>query len=289
MSDSLPPATVRALLHAVFFRWQAWAVTGVWSLWGVLTAIDSQSSRMPEALKVVWNAYYKLPSFGWQTWLIIFLIILTLTALQGSYSFARGYSRRYEEETSHRIIPYVQHDSNARLDTWMQMPAVHAVIALKFENIHSDEVALKKITLRICERLDRGVWELPIRGSDPKVLYQSAVQSWSSDDPPIVIEGFRIKARHITGQPYFLISDQMAFPDYPGQITSSKHFLRLTVEAVAQKPYMVDIEVDWAEPGRWVLSASPVFDTRKVITVGGSDETGGFARLGSKLRGLMRS
>lgn len=192
-----------------------------------------------------------------------------MSALQAETTVLVSELARY---TDHKIIPHVMRKlSNAHLCKWFQMPAVSAILGLKFENIASDEIALKTIKLRICERLDNGsVRELPIRGADPLVLHPRPPRSsfglpppastFSNDPSAVEIEGFRIKPKDFSAEHYFFVSDQMAYPDYREQIMNDKHFLRLTVEAVAQKPYMIDIEVDWTEPGLWTLSSSPAFD-----------------------------
>ncbi|HKO95747.1 MAG TPA: hypothetical protein VJU86_02065 [Pyrinomonadaceae bacterium] len=168
----------------------------------------------------------------------------------------------------HKVIPYVVRElSHVYLASWMKMPAVIAVVGLKFENLSSDEIALKRIQLGVRERLEDGsTRELALRGSESTVLHPiteriyglpPAAESLSENPFAMPIEGFRVKAKHLTGA-YFFANHTMAFDDDFVEVENGKTFLRLTVEAVAQKPYMINIEVDWKEPGTWILSSTPV-------------------------------
>lgn len=189
-------------------------------------------------------------------------ILAALSFFYASYRVWAAERRRYLSFVSHKIIPHVIKESNAHLSDWYGMPAVSAILGLRFENVDTSEIAIKKITLRLCERWGRQIWELPLRGSDTKELHRKAVgwglpsqNAWTFKDQPTPIEGLRIKPKDYSGEPYYLINDTMAFPDYGGTLENGRHFLRLTVEAVGQMPYMIDIEVDWTQPGGYILSA----------------------------------
>ena len=111
---------------------------------------------------------------------------------------------------------------------------------------------------------------------------------WEYDDPRkgVSIAGLRIKSRDFPSDAYFYMDDRMVFDDYV-QPTNGIHFLRLTLEAVAQRPYILDIEVDWTQPGLWILSSAPVFDTSKTIRL--NTIISRLSRLRAKLLGsLMR-
>jgi hypothetical protein len=273
MSEHLSPVTVGVLFRAVFVRWSVALVNGAWAIVGLLDGVDNHIAPKYPSFKAIWDRWYVIPSFGWQTWVMIAVVILGLCALQGAYSFAKKYSDSYQESTAHRVIPHVMRKSSQTyLGKWMGTPVVRAHIALKFENIGADDVTLKDITLILYERGTRAwkgwVRELGIRGPKPERLYEKPMMLWEYDDPRkgVSVAGLRIKSRDFPPDAYFYLDDRMVFDAI--ELRNGIHFLRLTVEAVAQRPYIVDIDVDWSQPGLWILSATPVFDARKTIRFG---------------------
>jgi hypothetical protein len=172
------------------------------------------------------------------------------------------------------VIPHVlRKSSQVYIDRWLGKPAIQAQLALKFENIDSGDVTLKDIRVILYERGQWGwkgwVREMEVRGPKPERLRETIPTLREFDDPSkgVPIAGLRVKSRDYPAEAYFFIDQALVF-DKRETLTNGTHFLRLTVEAVAQKPYIIDIDVDWTQPGQWILSSTPVFDTSKTIGYG---------------------
>jgi hypothetical protein len=238
---------LREFCEALYDDWLA-LVSGIVSvLLAVWVAIFTPSSEA--ARKALW---------------LSFAVCLFVAA----YRIWAAERNRFNQLTAHNVVPHViRTSSQVYAERWMSLPAVRAQIALKFENLAEVDISLKDVTVVLCERLSKNcVRELPIRGRKPTGLYQKPVSMSDYQDPSkqIGIAGLRIRAKDFAEQAYFYIDHEMIFDNYV-QLTNGLHFLRLTVDAVGQKPHRTDVEVDWTRPGAWILSATAVPGKETII------------------------
>lgn len=258
-------ARILGVLREVYWRWWNAVVTIIVTLKAVLDWVGENIIPKRPGLKPLWDSYYVLPSFSFSTWFYLCAGSVVVLTLFGAYRFAAKLLRQYDNATSHRIIPHVlKQFSQVYLSSSLGKPAIKAQIAIRLENIDAGDVTLKEIRLKLYER-GFGIWkgwtqEREIRGLTPSHLLR-----FDNPSQGVLITGLRIKSRDYPADKYFFVNT--VYPN-PWETPNSTHFLRLTVDAVAQKKYMIDLDVDWTNPGAQILSATPVFDTRRTIEWG---------------------
>lgn len=175
-----------------------------------------------------------------------------------------SHNSQIKELTGHKVKTHVIREGSQVYvtphSTW-ETPVVRAQIALRFENVIANDVSLVDLNLLVCERGDgNDIRVLPLRGRKPDTL-RSKPKLTHYYDPAdeVEIAGFVVKG-HAYSPKYFFIDDDMIVDPHDRNSLDERHFLRLVLSAVAQKPYMVDIEVDWTQPGAYIKSWKPVTD-----------------------------
>jgi hypothetical protein len=273
MSDSLPRPATKAIVKSIFWNWWSAVIGGLYGLYGVLQTVDSQSPKFPSWLKAIWDQLYVMPAVSLKTFLMAVFGSVAFLAVIGTYRYASAYYGQYEALTAHKLIPHVIRKESqvyATMFSPWQCPLIHATVAIKFENTVSYDLALKRMAFGLCERMDkkgRIIKEIPLRGRDPQTVRHMPGKLQDFDNPQheIEIAGLVTKGGNFSGK-YFFQDREMLVADLPGDtLVNKKHFLRLTVEAVSQRPYCIDLEVDWTQPGFWILSATPVAGTEKIL------------------------
>lgn len=138
-------------------------------------------------------------------------------------------------------------------------PVIHVEITLRFKNRAPHDIAIEDLDVVFCERTDDNkVFEMAALGSRPRTLRHRRRDGGIQH---VDITGLTVKGYSLSPE-YVFVWESMALVDEPHLTpTNGQHFLRLTVRTVLpQKPYVVDIGVDWENPASYIWSKGPVDD-----------------------------
>lgn len=141
-------------------------------------------------------------------------------------------------------------------------PVVKVQLGLDFRSLVPHDIALEGLWVSVWEKGDDNVMrEMPMRGAPVDYLFTrlaSPLRDNFTDKVPIkglVVEGYKVSPL------YYFIDKDMYLADFYGTgLLPEKHFVRVQVRAVAQKPYQLQIEVPWNNPGRYIGAVTPVED-----------------------------
>jgi hypothetical protein len=175
---------------------------------------------------------------------------------------------RLDRLTEHKLIATVMRKfSKVDMKTYepwdsprtdRKLNRIYPQIAIKFKNLSPDPVTIEGVRLIVCERHGEHIRDLPLRGRDPEFIYQQVKTLRLYDDPSkhVEIEGLRVEGygQLPENRPaYFYFDDNLIIDVNDLDLINDKHFLRLILTAVAQKPYVLDIKVDnWTQPQSWI-------------------------------------
>lgn len=129
---------------------------------------------------------------------------------------------------------------------------------MKFKNLSPAPVTIEGLRLIVCERHGEHIRNFPLRGRDPLWIYEKVktLREYDNPDKKIAIEGLRVEGYGRlpeTLPAYFYFDDNLIIDVNDLELTNDKHFLRLILTAVGQKPYTLDIRVDdWTQPESWI-------------------------------------
>lgn len=70
---------------------------------GILDVLDVHVVPRHPAFKVIWDEFYVLPTFTWQTWVSVTSVVLLVLGLHGAYCYALDYRRRFERLIEHKL------------------------------------------------------------------------------------------------------------------------------------------------------------------------------------------
>jgi hypothetical protein len=238
----LKPITIWSVISAVFLRKWGWIVNALWGVVGVLGYVNDHKDMLSPRLKGLWEWFYVLPSFGWRTWVMIALIILVVSSVQGAYSFARGYSKRFEELTKRKLMFQVDEKrSLAYVDQPVgDFPLIQVALLVQFKNQDDLPQIMEDLNFEVYENCDDGSQERV-----PTFIYGEPMFSqW----PQGQTEEFRGRSfdRGVSGWFRFyacvaIIIKEMDQSDLIG----SRHYLRITLEAMNQVPLSASLYFDW--------------------------------------------
>lgn len=172
-------------------------------------------------------------------------------------------NREIAEINAYRVVAEVIHvESNVFADTrhikW-DCPVIHVELALRFKNRTQHDIAIEDLDVVFCERTDDGeVFEMAALGGRLRTLRYRTDSGGRSEAE---ISGLTVKGYGLSQQ-YVYVWENMTLIDEPHLTpTNGQHFLRLTLRTVIpQKPYVVEIGVDWENPGSYIWSKGPVDD-----------------------------
>jgi hypothetical protein len=252
----LPPITIGSFIRAVFLRKWGSLVTALWSLAGVLDYVDNHRDILSPKFKAWWATLYVLPSFGWRTWLMIVMAILAVSALQGAYSYARKYDRRYQELMKHRLtfqidekrsLAYVHQETG-------DLTCIQVAVAIQFKNHEQYPITLEDIVLELYEKPDEKSDE---KGFGTLMYGEPCFQRLDT------LEGQEFRGRTFDHG----FSDWFKFKAWigiarditPEQLDNWKHRLRLTMIAMNQEPLSATLFFDWARTTEKPTSCFPVW------------------------------
>jgi hypothetical protein len=204
----------------------------------------------------------------------LFALVLILSTLNAVRNYHERAVRRLKAERealkdelsdiqAYKVIAEVIHvESNVFEETrhiaW-DCPVIHVEIALRFKNRAPHDIALEDLDVTFCERNDDNqIFEIAALGSRPRTLSHRNDDGTTSE---VGIMGLVVKG-YCPSSDYIFVQEDMTLVDEPHLIpTNGQHFLRLTLRTVLpQKPYVIDIGVDWENPGSYIWSKGPVDD-----------------------------
>ena len=237
--SELPRPTSKAILKAVF--WNRWgAVVGtILAIVGFLDFVDGHfAPRFPEGLKNLWTSLYVLPSFTWRSWITIIAVALLIVAIHGAYSFAMGYSKRYEELTKNKVI-FEFDEIGTRVFITQDPTKITARLKLRFHNKEPSDEHVRNMRLSLHHLVtgEIGTWIIDDRYFGPNEV----------EIPRDGFEGMLIQGKRLTPWYFCLISlDLMQGEDtrIPEDLTGA-HYLKATMTATNQVPYSTRIFVNW--------------------------------------------
>jgi hypothetical protein len=241
-TDELPLPTAGMLLRHVFLRKWVGVVSGVYLVWGILDVFDSKiAPKLPVAFKATWDRYYILGLFSWKTWVMIGLAILTCVSLQGAYTLAHDYAKRYAKLMEHKLVfevderysrVYLQERSEQRV-------VVLAEIRLRFENQDIHPTSMKSLDMTLHN----------LQGGEEISTWISA--KYSSNGVYIEreqFEGMMIQGRRLT--PFYAFEVIMTIDDEKIKTASDlngTHYLRITMDSSHQKPFAGLLFLSWED------------------------------------------
>jgi hypothetical protein len=168
-------------------------------------------------------------------------------------------SKQLKELTKNKLIVTVIRTSSnvfAEADSTLNYSIVHARIGMRFKNLIADDIAVEDLTVTVCERDAYNNVRTLSLGRTPTTLETPAHIGIRIEQ----IRGLMIKGNSLSPE-YTYRDEEMIVDVNRPELTNGRHFLRLILTPVVQQnPYMVDIEVDWTEPGAFIVSAKPVTD-----------------------------
>jgi hypothetical protein len=244
----IPPVTAWSLIRTVFLNGWGAVVGGLWSLLGVLDYLDSHVVPKHPDFKPVWDQIYRLPSFTWQTWVVMLTVGLLVLGLHGAYKFARDYRSRFEKLVEHKLIFEIdlrntkvrveQHKTNSPVRIFLQLQ-------LRFDNRDVYPTAFKQLTFAL-ERY--GIKDVR---PGAKIFTFWSIYQIRSNGVPIKkdqFEGMMIQGRRLT--PWYMIDVMIGIED-PDQIRNAEDldvtdFIEVTMESSGyQKPLKAKLHPHW--------------------------------------------
>jgi hypothetical protein len=141
----------------------------------------------------------------------------------------------------------------------LNCPVINVKLVLRFKNHAPQDMAIEDLDVMFCERnIDNEIFQVVAQGDRPRTLYYRTPEGGraQTDIAGLVVKGFGLSPE------YTFVWQRMTLIDEPYlKPTNGQHFLRLTLRAVIpQKPFVVDIGVDWENPASYIWWKAPVDD-----------------------------
>ncbi|SRR6266404_1406305 len=245
MADEIPIVTILSLLRTVFWnRWSAF-VNGLLAIIGALDIIDTHLAPKHPEFKAIWDRFYALPRFTWQTSVVLASVSFALLSLRGAYQFALDYRKRFERMIKHKLIFEIDERSTTveLVENQDKSPSlgIRAKIRLRFENKDLHPMSMKRLNLTLHELQ---------ANKQPREFFTTISFRYSMDGTEIKrddFEGMMVQDRRLT--PFYLVDAFMLIDDE--NIKSANdltgiHFLRLTMDAGEyQSPFRADLFLGW--------------------------------------------
>lgn len=218
---------------------------GLMTVLGILDVLDVHVVPRHPAFKVIWDQFYVLPTFTWQTWVSMTSVVFLVLALHGAYCYALDYQRRFERLIEHKLVFEIDlRHTKIQVTQTKSALRIFLDLQLRFENKDSPPLSMKGLNITL-HRL--GIKDVRPAADISTLL---GILRISSNGVPIKTSDFEGMTVQGPLTPFYMI-DAMIAIEGDEHIKSAEDldvtdFLRVSMQSSGYQPeFTARLHPDW--------------------------------------------